>query len=70
MLYEFKLYPNAMEGSKNICYAKGESTVNHSTVTRLFKKVLWCCKNLDNQERSGRAKSEDIEIVLLAIEAK
>ena len=35
MLYEFELGHNvAMEATKNIYYAKGEDTVDQSTVTR------------------------------------
>ena len=34
MLYKLKLVHNATELTKNICCAKSESAVNHSTVTR------------------------------------
>ena len=44
MLYVFKLNHNAMEATKNICSVKGESTVDHSIVTRWFKKFCLDCK--------------------------
>ena len=34
MLYEFELGYKAMKTTKDICCAKGEGTVDHSTVTR------------------------------------
>ena len=33
MLYKFKLDHNTAEATKNICYAKGQSVVDHGTVT-------------------------------------
>ena len=39
MLYNFKLDHNTMKATKNICFAKSEGTVDHSTVTRWFKKI-------------------------------
>ena len=38
MLYKFKLGCNATEVAKNTCYVKGWGVVNHSKVTRWFKK--------------------------------
>ena len=38
MLYYFEVGQNAAETTKNICWAKGEDTVDHSRVTRWFKK--------------------------------
>ena len=46
MLYKFKLGHNAMKAAKNIC-AKDEGAVDHSTVTRWFKKFCLGCKNLN-----------------------
>ena len=46
---EFDLGHNAMEAIKNTCWVKGESTVDHCTVTRGFKKFHLGCKNLNNQ---------------------
>ena len=40
----------------------------HSTVTRYFKKFCTCCKNLNDQERSGRSKTVDSEAMFQAIE--
>ena len=44
MLYEFELGHNAMEATKNMCCAKGESTV-----TRWFMKFWSDFKNYNNQ---------------------
>ena len=44
MLYKFKLSHNTAEATKNICYAKDEGTVDHSTVTKWFKKFYSGCK--------------------------
>ena len=38
MLYEFEQGYKIVEATKNICYAKDESAVDHSTITRGFKK--------------------------------
>ena len=64
MLYKFKLVHNATEATKNICCAKGKGAVDHSSVTRGFKKFRLGCKNLDDQARLDRPKA-----VLQAIEA-
>ena len=53
---------------KNVCWAKGEGAVAPSTVNRWFKKFHSGCKNLDDQARSDRPKSEDSEVVLQAME--
>ena len=67
--YEFELGHNIAEATKNICCVKSEDAVNHSTVTRCFKKFCPSCKNLSNQARSGKPKSVDSNAVLQAIEA-
>ena len=41
MLYEFKVSYIVTEATKNICCAKGEDAVDHSTVNRLYKKYFW-----------------------------
>ena len=46
MLYEFELYHNAAKATKNICGVKGESTFDHSTVIKYFKKFCLGCKIL------------------------
>ena len=47
LLYEFELiHYAAAEASRNICCAKGESTVDHGIVTWWFKKFLLDNKNL------------------------
>ena len=68
-LHKFELNYNTIEATENICCTKDEDTVDHSTVTRQFKKFRSVCKNLDNQGRSGRPKRMDSKAVLLAIDA-
>ena len=63
-----KMNRNAMEDTKNICCAKGEVAVDHSTVTRWFKKFRLSCKNLNYRTRSGGLKSVDSEAELQIIE--
>ena len=46
MLYEFKLGHNAVEAAKNISYIKSKGSVDHSTVTRWFKKIAWVARTL------------------------
>ena len=46
MLYKFRLDHNIEEVSKNICYAKGKGTVDHSTVTRWFQKFYLVARTL------------------------
>ena len=61
---------NIIEATKNIsCHAKGKCAVDHSTVTKWFKKFCICCKKLNDHTRSGRPKSVDSEVRLQAIEA-
>ena len=55
-----------MEVTKNICCVKGEGAVNHSSVTRLFKKFCLGGKNCDGQARTGKTKTVYSDIVLLA----
>ena len=69
MFYEFKLSLNTEEVPKNISCMKGEGVVDHSRITRWFKKFRSGCKNLDDQARSGRSKTVDSEAVLQTIEA-
>ena len=38
MLYEFKLGHNTAKATKNICFMKGEGTVDQSKVIKWFKK--------------------------------
>ena len=62
MLYKFK-----QKQPKNICCAKSEGTVDHSTVTRWFKINCSGC-NFGNLSRSGKSKNVDSEVMLQAIE--
>ena len=58
-----------MEASKNICCVKSESTVDHSTVTRWFKKFCSGWKNLTDQPRSAKPQNVDSKTILQAKEA-
>ena len=69
MLYGFKLSHNTAEVTKNICYAKDEGAVDHSTVTKWFKKFHSGCKSLINQASSSRIQSMNSMTVLKTIEA-
>ena len=69
MLYKFKLGHNSIETTKNITCVKGEGAVDHSIVTRWFKKFHLSCKNLDDQARSDRPKTQEPEAMLQALEA-
>ena len=51
-LYKLELGHNVMEATKNIC-AKSDGAVDHSTVTRWFKKYY---KNLDNQSKPDKLR--------------
>ena len=53
MLYKFKLGHNAVKATKNICFAKGEGSVDQSTVNWEFKEFHSGCKNLDEQGQVG-----------------
>ena len=55
---------NTTETTKNICCVKGEGAVDHSTVSKRFKKFHLGCKNLNNQARLGRAKTIDSKCIL------
>ena len=63
ILYEFEQNHNAAEATKNIC-VKGESAVDHSTITIGLKKFCLGWKYLDHQERSVRPKTVDSETIL------
>ena len=52
---------------QEICFAKDERAVDHSTVTRLYEKFCLHWKNLENQVRSGKPKTVDSEAVLQEI---
>ena len=68
MLYKFELGRNAIEAAKNISCVKGESAVDHSTVTGWFKKFHSGCKNLNKQARSGGPKTVDSKAIFEDIE--
>ena len=68
MLYEFELCHNIAEATKNIC-AKGEVTIDNSTISKWLKKFCSGYRNLDDWARSCKFKSIASEAVLKAIEA-
>ena len=65
MLYEFELGHNEAESTKNICWAKGEGTVDH---LKGLKKFCSDKKNLDNQKELSKPKTMDSKVMLQAIE--
>ena len=67
--YKFKLGHNTEEVTKNICCVKGEGVVDHSTVTRWFKKFHSGYKNLNNQANLDPPKMMDSKTMLKVIEA-
>ena len=69
MFYQFELSYSAAESTKNINCAIGDSTVDHSRVTKESKKFPSGCKNHDDQARYGRPKSVDSGAVLQTLEA-
>ena len=69
MLYESELNYDTMEAIKNIYCAKSKGAVDHSRITKWFKKFCSHCKNLDDQVRSGRPTTVDSEVMLQVIEA-
>ena len=68
MIYDFKPGYNVDEATKNICCMKSEGIVDHSTITRWFKKFFLGCKNLNDQARLGRPKMVNSKVELKAIE--
>ena len=56
-LHKFGLGNNVAEETLNFCCAKGESAVNHSIVTRVFKKCRLDCKILDDQAKPDKPKT-------------
>ena len=65
MLYEFQ----TVEATQSLCCTKGEGKVDHSAVTRWFKKFCLIYKNLDDQVLSCKPKIRDSKNMLQAIEA-
>ena len=48
---------------------KGEGAVNCRTVTKWFQKFHWGCKKADNQTKSSRPNTLDLEAELPSMEA-
>ena len=48
MFYEFDLGYRVLEAIKIISYTKGEYAVDHSWVTRVFKRFHFGCTNFDD----------------------
>ena len=65
----FELGMNAVEATETFIVRKVEGAIDHSSVTRWFKKFFSRCKNLDNQSKSVRPKTVDSETVGQIIEA-
>ena len=65
MHYEFELSWNAVEATKKH-YTK--KSLDHSTVSRLFKKSSIDCKNLDDKARSCRLMTVNSTTIVIAIE--
>ena len=53
MLYKFDLDHEIVEAAQNICCVKGEGPVDHSRVTRWFKKF---CSLLQEPWQSGKVR--------------
>ena len=70
LLYEFEVDFNAAEASKKIGVTQREDAVDHSTLSRWFKKFHLSCKNVDDQVNLGRLKNVNVQPVLQAIEAE
>ena len=49
IVYAFKLCHNAVKATKILCGTKDKIAIDHSTVTRWFKKFCSGFQNLDNQ---------------------
>ena len=45
-LYRFEPHHKAVEAIKNICCTKSECAVDHSTVTKWFKKFVWAARQI------------------------
>ena len=57
MLYEFEPDYKAVEAIKNIYCPKREDAVDHSRVTRWFKKFHSGYKNINDQTRTDKSKT-------------
>ena len=68
MLYDFELGYNVTEVMKNIC-VKGEGTIDHSTITRGFKKFCSACKDLKTKTKLSRPKTMFSEAFLQAVKS-
>ena len=64
MFYSFELRYNTADSTQTICWAEGEGTNDHITVTRWLEKFCVCCKKLDDQTRADRPKNLDLEASL------
>ena len=60
-LYKLERGHNAVEATKTVC-AKGESTVDLSTVTRWLKEFHSGCKNIGDQSKSSQTKIVDLKL--------
>ena len=68
LLYEFKLGHTPAEATRNICQAIGPGTINHSTVTRWWKRFSSGDESLKDEPRSGRPTTFNLADLKQAIE--
>ena len=57
ILHEFELEYKSMKATKTISCTKGDEAVKCAE-TQQFKKFCTCCKNINDQARSGRPRSK------------
>lgn len=68
LLYEFKLANSAAEATRKICLAFGEDAVKERTARNWFQKFRTGDESLEDEPRTGRPLSLDIEALPTAIE--
>ena len=62
MLYEFKRGQNAVEATKNICSAKVEVAVNHSTVKLITVQQTDRSRNFVQAARTLMIKQSEVSL--------
>ena len=65
----YELGHNAVNETENICCAKREGVIDHSIITKWFKKFRSSYMNHDDREKSDRRKTMNSEALHQAIEA-
>ena len=69
LLYEYKLGHTAAEATRNICYAIGPDTINHTTAYRWFERFCNGDETLQDEQRTGRQTKIDLTDLKQAIES-